>query len=545
MIPFPRLHFFMIGFAPLTSRGSQQYRALTVPELTQQMFDAKNMMCAADPATAATSPASASSAAACPPRRSTSRCSTSEQELVVLRRVDPQQRQGVRLRHPPKGLKMASPSSATPPPSRRCSSASSEQFTAMFRRKAFLHWYTGEGMDEMEFTEAESNMNDLVSEYQQYQDATAEEEGEFDEEEEGDIYTQRETVRDSRIFTFDTSRLDSGDSGFRPFFFPSRVADGRLFFFAIAPSRVPDMRRDRIERASFVGQVVPSLRASIAGHSRTHPPSPHATSPETMAACMTTAAASVTRSAVTRVSKSLKQRAAFGAAVKPTRGVPVTAGRRALATRAEADGPVCIVTGASRGIGAAIALALGETGARVVVNYAASAGPAEEVAAKIKAAGGDAIVVQANVGQEDDVKRLFKETMDAFGEVNVVVNNAGITRDGLMMRMKMHAVAGGDRHQPHRRLHDVPGGHQDDGQEETGQGPHRQHRVRRRRHRQRRSGQLLRRQGGRHRPHEDHRARVRGPQHHVQRHRARLHRERHGPPSSVPRSRRRSSPPSP
>ena len=49
MIPFPRLHFFMNGFAPLTSRGSQQYRALTVPELTQQMFDAKNMMCAADP----------------------------------------------------------------------------------------------------------------------------------------------------------------------------------------------------------------------------------------------------------------------------------------------------------------------------------------------------------------------------------------------------------------------------------------------------------------------------------------------------------------
>ena len=58
----------------------------------------------------------------------------------------------------------------------------SEHFTAMFRRKAFLHWHTGEGMDEMEFTEAESNMNDLVSEYQQYHDASAE--GEFDEEEE-------------------------------------------------------------------------------------------------------------------------------------------------------------------------------------------------------------------------------------------------------------------------------------------------------------------------------------------------------------------------
>ena len=57
-----------------------------------------------------------------------------------------------------------------------------EYFTAMFRHKAFLHWYTGEGMNEMEFTEAECNMNDLVSEYQQCQDATAEEEGEFDEE---------------------------------------------------------------------------------------------------------------------------------------------------------------------------------------------------------------------------------------------------------------------------------------------------------------------------------------------------------------------------
>lgn len=61
----------------------------------------------------------------------------------------------------------------------------SDQFSAMFRRKAFLHWYTGEGMDEMEFTEAESNMQDLVSEYMQYQDATVDDEepeGEYEEE---------------------------------------------------------------------------------------------------------------------------------------------------------------------------------------------------------------------------------------------------------------------------------------------------------------------------------------------------------------------------
>merc|ERR1711957_174246 len=84
---------------------------------------------------------------------------------------------------PPKGLKMAVAFAGNSTAMQEIMKRVAEAFTAMFRRKAFLHWYTGEGMDEMEFTEAESNMNDLVSEYQQYQDASAEEEGEFDEEE--------------------------------------------------------------------------------------------------------------------------------------------------------------------------------------------------------------------------------------------------------------------------------------------------------------------------------------------------------------------------
>merc|ERR1719466_592298 len=67
-----------------------------------------------------------------------------------------------------------------------------DQFTAMYRRKAFLHWYTGEGMDEMEFTEAESNMNDLISEYQQYQEATADDDAEFDEDVDDAQYEQEE-----------------------------------------------------------------------------------------------------------------------------------------------------------------------------------------------------------------------------------------------------------------------------------------------------------------------------------------------------------------
>merc|ERR1712159_968635 len=82
---------------------------------------------------------------------------------------------------PPKGLKMAVTFLGNSTAVQEMFKRVGEQFTSI-SEKAFLHWYTGEGMDEMEFTESESNMNDLVSEYQ-YQDATAEEEGEFDEEE--------------------------------------------------------------------------------------------------------------------------------------------------------------------------------------------------------------------------------------------------------------------------------------------------------------------------------------------------------------------------
>jgi len=103
---------------------------------------------------------------------------------------------------------------------------------------------------------------------------------------------------------------------------------------------------------------------------------------------------------------------------------------------AATDAPVCIVTGSSRGIGRAVALALGAAGARVVVNYAASAGAAEEVAAQIKASGGDAIVVGADLSKAEDITRMMDEAVKAFGSIDVLVNNAGITRDSLMMRMK-------------------------------------------------------------------------------------------------------------
>ncbi|MFZ3170503.1 MAG: 3-oxoacyl-[acyl-carrier-protein] reductase [Carboxydocellales bacterium] len=100
------------------------------------------------------------------------------------------------------------------------------------------------------------------------------------------------------------------------------------------------------------------------------------------------------------------------------------------------DDKVAIVTGSSRGIGKAIALKLAERGAKVVVNYAGSAPAAEEVVETILAIGGQAIAVQANVGDQLEAENLIKTALDTFGHVDILVNNAGITRDGLLLRMK-------------------------------------------------------------------------------------------------------------
>ncbi|KAL7661444.1 Tubulin beta chain (Beta tubulin), variant 2 [Aspergillus niger] len=185
MVPFPRLHFFMVGFAPLTSRGAYSFRAVSVPELTQQMFDPKNMMAASDFRNG---------------RYLT--CSAIFRGRVSMKEVEDQMRniqsknqtyfvewipnniQTALCSIPPRGLKMSSTFIGNSTSIQELFKRVGDQFTAMFRRKAFLHWYTGEGMDEMEFTEAESNMNDLVSEYQQYQDASISEgEEEYVEEE--------------------------------------------------------------------------------------------------------------------------------------------------------------------------------------------------------------------------------------------------------------------------------------------------------------------------------------------------------------------------
>ncbi|CAJ1002173.1 MULTISPECIES: 3-oxoacyl-[acyl-carrier-protein] reductase [Bacillales] len=99
-------------------------------------------------------------------------------------------------------------------------------------------------------------------------------------------------------------------------------------------------------------------------------------------------------------------------------------------------GKTALVTGASRGIGRAIALRLAEAGANVVVNYAGSEAAAAETVAKVKELGREAIMIRANVANAEEVNEMFKEALERFGTIDILVNNAGITRDNLLMRMK-------------------------------------------------------------------------------------------------------------
>ena len=185
MVPFPRLHFFMVGFAPLAARGSQKYQVNNVQELVSQMFDPRNMMAASDPRhgrylTVATIFRGRLSMKEIDERMLEMRTRNSAYFVEWI----PNNVQTAVCDIPPKGMKMSGTFIGNNTSIQELFKRVNDQFSVMFRRKAFLHWYTEEGMDEMEFTEAESNMHDLISEYQQYQEAEAYEEAE--EEMEGD-----------------------------------------------------------------------------------------------------------------------------------------------------------------------------------------------------------------------------------------------------------------------------------------------------------------------------------------------------------------------
>lgn len=148
MVPFPRLHFFMPGFAPLTAQGSQQYRAFSVAELTQQMFDARNIMAACDPRRGRYL------TVACIFRGKMSTKEVDQQLLSIQTRNSncfvewiPNNVKVAVCDIPPRGLNMAATFLGNNTAIQELFTRVSEHFSAMFRRKAFVHWYTSEGMD--------------------------------------------------------------------------------------------------------------------------------------------------------------------------------------------------------------------------------------------------------------------------------------------------------------------------------------------------------------------------------------------------------------
>ncbi|KAA1128884.1 Tubulin beta chain (Beta tubulin) [Puccinia graminis f. sp. tritici] len=170
MVPFPRLHFLMCGFAPLTAPGAAAYQKISVADLTQQVFSPQSIMAASDPRlgrylTAATIF-----------RGSNVSSRDVEDAMVAVQEKNsdffvewiPNSVMTSLCQVPPHGLRMAATFIGNSTAQQELFKRTQAQYSAMFRRRAFLHWYTNEGMDEMEFTEAESNLIDLIAEYQQY-----------------------------------------------------------------------------------------------------------------------------------------------------------------------------------------------------------------------------------------------------------------------------------------------------------------------------------------------------------------------------------------
>ena len=171
MVPFPRLHFFMPGYAPLASPELKNYQSLTVAELTQQMFDSKNVMAACDPRSGKYLTVAAIF------RGQVSMKDVDDQMFLMQKKNSayfvewiPNNVKIAVCSVPPKGLKMSSTFIANSTAIKSLFERLLEQFDKMYKRRAYLHFYTGEGMDDMEFTEAGSNVKDMIAEYQQYEE---------------------------------------------------------------------------------------------------------------------------------------------------------------------------------------------------------------------------------------------------------------------------------------------------------------------------------------------------------------------------------------
>ncbi|KAF9048816.1 beta-tubulin 2 tubb2 [Panaeolus papilionaceus] len=189
LIPFPRLHFLMPSYAPFYDPNARQFEKNSIPELTKALFDRKNLLVACDPRhgrylTAATifrgNISSREVSAAVAVRDMQTRNSQHFVEWI------PDNVSVSLISVPPVGQTQAATALLNSTSVQELFKRNMDSFSAMFKRRAFLHWYTGEGMDIMEFSEAESNTQDLMY----YQEATIETEDEVYEEEPSEAFEE-------------------------------------------------------------------------------------------------------------------------------------------------------------------------------------------------------------------------------------------------------------------------------------------------------------------------------------------------------------------
>lgn len=172
MVPYRKLHFFVPGIAPLTSKESQCYRSLSVSELVYQIFDEQNLMAACSP-----SRGKYLTAAALFRGRVSTR--NVEEQIANVRQKNhgtfshwiPNNVKSAICDIPPAGMKMSATFIANTTAITQLFQRLLNQFGTMYRRKAFLHWYTGEGMEEKEFVDAEQSLRELIKEYESQEEA--------------------------------------------------------------------------------------------------------------------------------------------------------------------------------------------------------------------------------------------------------------------------------------------------------------------------------------------------------------------------------------
>merc|ERR1712012_623816 len=181
LVPFPRLHFFLVSQAPLLGKDASSKVRLTVQELTNQSYSARNFFSNVKP-----DDGKFLAASFCFRGNMTTNDVDDNMEKLQTKQADdfvewiPNNIKSSIVETPPRTSDMSATFIANTTALKGIFQRLATQFGAMYRRKAFLHWYKGEGMDEMEFQEADKNVRDLITEYQDKQDAAYEEEGDSD-----------------------------------------------------------------------------------------------------------------------------------------------------------------------------------------------------------------------------------------------------------------------------------------------------------------------------------------------------------------------------